>query len=312
MAVYTRLTEKQLTSALKDFGFYMQAYHEAEGGIENTTYFLTTTDGSRFVLTLFEELDQNVLPWFVELTTKLNHEELPVPCPVPSLNGNALVSVAGKPAVLVPLVEGGHPELPGLAACKAIGGFLGNMHCYTGSQEFIRGKPNPRGDDWMKKVFGMIEAELEPEQKVLAEKLLQLRQKLPELPRGIVHGDLFRDNTLYIGDRLAGVIDFYNAGTDYLLMDLAVVVNDWAFIGAEPDKARFEAITGSYKAVRPFRAEEEQSWPELLQLAASRFWFSRLRDSIFPRQGDNQVVKPPEEYEGKCRYWVTRGIQDLL
>ncbi len=126
------------------------------------------------------------------------------------------------------------------------------------------------------------------------------RYRFPDLPRGPVHADLFRDNALFEGERLTGVIDFYFAGVDAFLLDVAVCANDWCLVDlqADPrlDEQRTLALLESYSRLRPLQPAERGAWPVLLRRAALRFWLSRLFDYHLPRPGQLVRVHDPEHF----------------
>ncbi|HEY5365757.1 MAG TPA: phosphotransferase, partial [Casimicrobiaceae bacterium] len=123
-----------------------------------------------------------------------------------------------------------------------------------------------------------------------------------KLPRGAVHGDLFRDNVLFDGTRVAGIIDFGFAATDYFAYDLAVAVNDWC---SDADgglrSADVAAFVGAYERVRALSTAEREQWPSLMRAAALRFWLSRLYDLHLPRGGVLTHAHDPAEYERVLR-----------
>src|SRR2546426_401897 len=157
----------------------------------------------------------------------------------------------------------------------------------------------PRGPRW----WGAAAREIAPfldeaRRELLASELeFQARHRALDLPRGPVHADLFRDNVLFEGDRIGGVIDFYFAGIDTLLFDVAVAVNDWCVDPAgEIDGARAGALLGAYRRAREFTRVEQQAWPVLLRAAALRFWLSRLYDFYLPRAGELTHAHDPEHF----------------
>jgi homoserine kinase type II len=133
-----------------------------------------------------------------------------------------------------------------------------------------------------------------------AELQFQSQHRFPDLPRGAVHADLFRDNAFFRGGRVSGVFDFYFAGVDCFAYDLAVCANDWCLVDPRRDRrldeARTRALLEAYAAVRPLQATERAAWPVMLRAAALRFWLSRLHDLHLPRAGELVKVHDPEHF----------------
>ncbi len=300
MSVYTPVSEAQLTEWLRYYSVGpLVALEPIEAGIENTNYFVSTAQG-RYVLTLFERLPAQELPFYLELMAHLARHGIPCPAPIADLSDHYLQSLNGKPAALVTCLPGRSVEHPDAAGCAALGMLLGRMHLagrsYGGYLE------NPRGPRWWRLAARDVEPFLDPEKKVLLEGELefQARHRFPDLPRGPVHADLFRDNVLFEGAGISGVIDFYFAGVDCLLYDVAVCVNDWCL--ADParegrlDQARTRSLLCGYDSVRAVGAAEAQAWPVLLRAAALRFWLSRLHDFYLPRPGVLVHAHDPEHF----------------
>ncbi|ROR34278.1 homoserine kinase [Inmirania thermothiophila] len=298
MAVYTEVGEREVAALLAryDLGALIALEPIAEG-IENTNYFVTA-EGGRFVLTLFESsVPREDLPFFVALTGHLAARGIPCPRPLADRGGACLQRLAGRPAVLVERLPGASVTAPRPAHCAAAGELLARLH--AAAADFPRHRPNPRGAAWREATAAQVRPRLDPvASRLLAEEVAA--QALPPpagLPRGIVHADLFRDNVLFEDGRLSGVIDFYYACSDVLLLDVAIAVNDWCAVpGGGLDETRAAALVGAYAAVRPFTPEEHAAWPRMLRLAALRFWLSRLYDWHFPREGVLARRKDPDEY----------------
>lgn len=308
MSVYTRVEPEQLEEFLKNYDLgSLEQQQGISDGIENTNYFVSTTKG-KYVLTLFESLDAEELPFFLDLMAFLAEHEVPSAHPLADRQGDYLRILNDKPAALVQRLSGAWVPEPAAAQCAALGTVLGRLHRV--GQAFPRQRENPRGPHWWRVTAERVMEHLpEADARLLREEIaFQLAHRNDDLPRGIIHADLFRDNALFEGDRLTGLIDFYYACTDALLYDLAVTANDWCRC---PDGAMDEelatALLQAYSAERPLTEQEKQDWPLMLRAGALRFWLSRLQDKIFPRPGEMTHIKDPEEYARILRDRVARS-----
>jgi homoserine kinase type II len=297
LSVYTPVSEAELERWLGRYSVgRLEALEPIQAGIENTNYFVTTTQG-RYVLTLFERLPAHELPFYLDLMSHLARHGIPAPAPIADVADRTLGELAGKPAALVTRLPGGSHEAPGEAECATLGALLARMHLagrsYPGYLE------NPRGPKWWRFAAEAVAPFLDFPKRNLLEKELafQARQRFPDLPRGPVHADLFRDNALFEAGRISGVIDFYFAGVDCLLYDVAVCANDWCLRrDGALDAPRVHALLGAYHAVRPFEVQERAAWPAMLRAAALRFWLSRLYDLHLPRPGMLVHAHDPEHF----------------
>lgn len=316
MAVYTTLSTDQVGAFIADFGFpVLEQLQATSAGIENTNYFVTACDragiSQRLVLTLFERMTAAELPYFVELTSYLASAGLPVPAPCRNQQGQALLTLANRPALLVPCFPGQHPATPNLAQCRAIAEAMARMH--LASPGFSQRRSNDRGEMWRQMALQRLQPFLDATQKqLMRDQVSAWRLQLPQidqLPAGINHHDLFHDNALFDGDRLTGIIDFYNACDDVFIYDLAVLVNDWCSDGSgQLVQDRYQAVLEAYQALRPLTAPEQALWPQMLGYAALRFWISRLLSWHSPDASGNT--------RGKTSHTVSqkdpRPMQQLL
>ncbi len=297
MSVFTSVTRAEASAWLKRYS--VGTLVELQGiaaGIENTNYFVTTSLG-RFVLTIFEKLTVAELPFYLNLMSHLARHAVPCPAPVADNENRLLGELKGKPASLVTRLPGTVITNPSPAHCAQVGATLASMHLagrsYDGSLE------NPRGPRWWHqtapKVMPFLDAAA---QALLRDELAyQSAQRSDGLPLGAIHADLFRDNVLFEGERLGGVIDFYFAGVDTWLFDVAVTLNDWCVhADGAIDTPRARAMLDAYASVRAFEAAERQAWPTLLRAAALRFWLSRLFDFHLPRAGELVHAHDPEHF----------------
>lgn len=311
MAVFTEVTpaEAQALADRLELGA-VRSLRGITAGIENTNYFLTTERGE-FVLTVFERLAFEQLPFYLQLMKHLARRGIKVPEPQADAGGEILFELAGKPAAIVDRLRGGHQLAPDLFHCEQVGAALARMH--LAAQDFPLYQPNLRGLSWWTETVPVVLPHLAPAQSELLTHELAYQQQLAasqtyaELPRGPIHADLFRDNVMFEGlpgrEQLTGFFDFYFAGVDTWLFDLAVCINDWCvdLDSGRLDEARAAAFVAAYERERPLSGAEHRLLPALLRAAALRFWISRLWDFHLPR--DAALLKPhdPAHFERVLR-----------
>lgn len=311
MAVFTEVSEAEAGALLRALNLgELRELRGIQGGIENTNYFVTAEDilGTReFVLTLFERLTHAQLPFYLHLMKHLAQHGIPCPDPQADASGDILHTVGGKPAALVNKLSG-HSELqPGEAHCAAVGGMLARMH--LAGRDYNRRQPNLRGLPWWNETAPVVLPFLEPAQAALLRSELAFQNHVAAssayaaLPRGPVHADLFRDNVMFEEGKLTGFFDFYFAGVDTWLFDVAVCLNDWAIDlpTGRHDPARARAFVAAYAGVRPFGAAERQLLPAMLRAGALRFWISRLWDFHLPREASLLKPHDPTHFERVLR-----------
>jgi homoserine kinase type II len=298
MAVFTRVSEAELTVWLGNYSLgQLLDLQGISSGIENTNYFVTTTNG-RFVLTLFEILKADELPFYLNLMAHLARHGIPCPNPVANRFNQFLDVLNGKPACIVSRLSGKSTTAPGDAQCAAIGAMLGQMH--IAGQSFSQIMPNPRGAAWRALTAPQVLPFLDAQQSALLknEVALHAQQDWTGLPQGVIHADLFRDNVLLEENRIGGLIDFYFACSDALLYDVAITVNDWCIqTDGTLNAAKTRTFLRAYHAVRPLLESEHSAWPFLLRVAALRFWLSRLFDKHLPRAGELIHAHDPRHFE---------------
>jgi homoserine kinase type II len=303
MAVFTPVSEDALIPWLKQrHAGELVNLKGIASGIENTNYFVDTSTG-RHVLTIFEKLTAVELPYYLGLMQHLSAAGLPVPKPALTDDGALFSPLMGKPAALVDRLPGESAMKPNEAQCHAIGEFSAQAH--QAARSFGMRHDNPRGLPWWLATQAQLREFIPADLRALLDDEIGIQQDFarspvyPSLERVAVHADLFRDNALFTGDRLGGVIDFYFAGDDTRLFDLAVCINDWCINHQtghiEPALAR--ALLDGYAAHQPFSETDRKAWPYLLRAAALRFWMSRLYDFYIPREAEMLTPKDPTHFE---------------
>jgi homoserine kinase type II len=315
MAVFTELTSHEVEA----FVAHLHAGELIElvpigAGIENTNYFVTTSAGP-WVLTVFERLTREQLPFYLRLMQHLARRALPVPEPQADAAGELVHSLRGKPASLCTRLPGEHVDVPAQAHNAELGRVLAGLH--AAASEFALAQPNLRGLAWWQATAPRVRPFLDDDAAQLLDDEMAFQQQLAAsaayagLPRAAVHADLFRDNVLFDGDareHLSGCVDFYFAGVDTLLFDLAVCVNDWCLAddSGRIDDARAVALLGAYGERRALSAAEHRLFPGMLRAAALRFWLSRLADRHLPREAALLQPKDPRHFERLLRERVTQ------
>ena len=307
MAVYTEVSQEAAQQLLHQLNLgELSALRGIEGGIENTNYFATTSEGE-WVLTLFERLTFEQLPFYLQLMKHLAQHGIPVPDPAASADGAILHRVCGKPAAVVNRLRGQSVLAPAALHCTAVGDMLARMH--LAGRDFALSQPNLRGLAWWNETVPVVLPHLDASQSALIRAELAYQNHVAAsslyraLPRGPVHADLFRDNVLFDHDQLTGFFDFYFAGVDTWLFDIAVCMNDWCIdlaTGAH-DPARAQALLTAYARVRPLAAAERQLLPAMARAGALRFWLSRLWDYHLPREASMLKAHDPTHFERVLR-----------
>ncbi len=315
MAVFTEVSFEEARKLLRRLNLgELSALRGIEGGIENTNYFASTEGGGEYVLTLFERLTFEQLPFYLHLMKHLALHGIPVPDPAADRGGDILHTVQGKPAAVVNRLRGKSQLAPGPAHCAAVGAVLARMH--LAARDFNRQQPNLRGLPWWNETVPVVLPHLDAAQAALLQSELAYQNHVAAspayaaLPRGPIHADLFRDNVMFEGDQLTGLFDFYFAGVDTWLFDLAVCLNDWCIdlASGAHDAERADSLIAAYAGVRPLTAAERRLLPALLRAGALRFWISRLWDYHLPREAAMLTAHDPSHFERVLRERVRHPV----
>jgi len=307
MAVFTPVSVIEARTLLEQYSLgSLLSLKGIDAGIENTNYFLDTTKG-RYVLTLFEVLTREQLPFYIELMQHLAEQGIPVPWPQPLNDGSLLTELHDKPTAIVTRLQGRSIKQPTPRHCALSAQVLAEIH--LAGKSFERFQPNLRGLDWWQTTIPKITGFLTPQQQALISRALEEQMEISQqpayqqLPMGPAHCDLFRDNVLFDGTYdepvMGGVIDFYFAGCDHWIFDVAVTVNDWCIDHATGtfDEELLDAWLSAYHHIRPFTSAEIELWPAMLRAAALRFWVSRLYDFYMPRAAESLTPHDPTHFE---------------
>ncbi|MGE8541587.1 homoserine kinase [Acinetobacter sp. ANC 3813] len=302
MSVYTTLTLKEVQDFAAPYGLQVIDLIPIQGGIQNTNYFIVCENRQQYVLTIFEEMDEQGAGELVPVLEHLGQAGLAVPVPL-SYQGKAIHTLKNKPAQIAPRMQGEHPMPATLAQAEAIAIAQAKMH--VALQDFPLERAFYRDHAYWRQVSREVKPNLNEADTMLLNSLLGLYDALtamyPNRPKGFIHSDLFRDNTLFEGDTLKGILDFYELNKDELLFDIAITLND--FCTEYPDvtlnEARAVAFLNAYETVRPLTADEKACLELYLAMAAGRFWMMRLqvaqKNAAEGRTGGDILQKNPAE-----------------
>lgn len=307
MAVYTEVPDEELFAFVAgyDIGEVLSFKGIAEG-VENTNYFLHTSRGY-YILTLYEKrVREEDLPFFVRLMEHLATRGVTCPQPVRDRDGEALGSLAGRPAAIVTFLEGLSIRRPGPRHCGALGETLARLH--EAGRDFPMRRMNALSLDGWPPLFAAAEARADVVSPGLAgrarDELAFLSAHWPKgLPEGVIHADLFTDNVFFIGETVSGVIDFYFACTDFLAYDLAICLNAWCFeADGSFNVTKARAMLAGYERVRRLEEAEVAALPILCRGSALRFMLTRLVDWLNVPPGALVRPKDPLEYDRKLAF----------
>lgn len=314
MSVFTTLSLEEVRSYLRDFE--LGEIIELRGiaaGITNTNYFVVTQNNrlaqQKYVLTIFEKNQANELNYFVDLMRYFAHKGVLCPQPIADKHGISLHLLKGKPALMVSCLNGTDILAPSINQTQQVAHALAHMHVKGAG--FTQAGINQRDKTWRINTAQQVLPKLAKDDAILLQRELDYlhAKDFSQLPHGVIHGDLFRDNVLFDGEHLGGFIDFYYACNDVLAYDAAIAINEWcvhhngADIG-ELDQEKVSVFLSAYQETRSFNSKEYAAWYDLCRLAALRFWLSRLYDFYFPQAGDLTHTKDPNHFKHLLQQWI--------
>ena len=309
MAVYTEVSDQELEAFLADYDIGSPvSFKGIAEGVENTNYVLTT-DLGQYMVTLYEKrVDPRDLPFFLGLMDHLAERGINCPRPIHARDGNALRTLAGKPAAVTSFLQGMWPRRMTVQHCGPVGEALAGLH--LAGRDFALKRPNALSVAGWRPVFEGSRRHVDPAlERELAAELDFFEASWPkELPSGVIHADMFNDNVFFLHERLSGIIDFYFACNDFLAYDVAICLNAWCF---EPDNAfnatKARALLQAYDKVRPLGEDERRALPILARGSALRFMLTRLYDWAHTPPDALVKRKDPNEYLAKLRFHRSVG-----
>ncbi|GAC1373655.1 MAG: homoserine kinase [Aquirhabdus sp.] len=307
MSVYTILTLDEVKAFAQQFHLTVSRITPIQNGIENSNYFVSLNDGRELVLTLFEELSKTEAEVLSRLMQRLYLKGLPVAVPLVDSLGVRIYTLADKPAQFAPRLAGSSPMQPNVAQAAQMGAALARMHLALEHDPLPQEqtKKTEYNQEWWEVGKDELKPALSLEDQQLLdqvfEKFAEAKQRYSNLPQGLIHGDVFRDNTLFVGDKLSALLDFSTVTYDDWLMDIAITINDFCtqYPEVSLDMERVIAFVDAYNDVRKMTNNEKMALPIYMVMAACRFWVSRLqiaaRNQLEGRVNEDVLQKDPDE-----------------
>ena len=305
MAVYTKINKKDIFYINKKFNIEkIISFKGIKQGIENTNYLLISKN-KKFILTIFEKrVLKNEIPFFMKLMDKLNYSKINCPKPLRTINGNYLIKLKNKTACIVSFLEGKDKEKLNPKNCFEIGKIIARMHLVTKKMKIYR--KNSMGIKNLDPLLKSIKFKSNKSnnlKKFLVNNFKNIKKNWPKkLPNGIIHGDLFIDNIFFKKNKLSGVIDFYFAGNDFFMYEIAICINALCFDKKKSkfkiNKQKIKNLIKGYESIKKISLKEKKSLNILCKGAAIRYLLTRLYDySNTPKTALIKIKNPNEYYQ---------------
>ena len=302
MAVFTKLNKNEIEEFINQYEIgKLDDYSEIIEGIENTNYKIIC-DGVPYILTIFEKrVNEKELPFFIDLKLFLSRKNFKCPKPIENKNSEIINSIKNKKAVIISYIKGYKVELPNMKECFEVGKMIGELHNL--SQDFEKKRINNLEINELKKIFNKcLDSQKEELKEIINELINELKfleTSIPKnIPSGIIHADLFKDNIFFSKEKIAGVIDFYFSCFYFYIYDISIVINDWCFDnqGLNFNKDFFYSIIEGYKLSRNLDNAEIEAFNVILRMASVRILVTRLHDYIFHPNDAIVIKKDPFQY----------------
>ncbi len=304
MAVYTKYHQKNIEEILSKYDLgKLDTFEGIKEGIENTNYFLSVNK-TKFILTVYEKrVKSEDLPFFSELMSSLNKANFKCPVPIVNRENNTLADYQGKKLMIVSFLEGKAKQSLSPNNCKSIGSEAAKLHDIT--KNFKLKRKNDLSVKSWRRLFNAIKDKCSDIHKdlpkLIEENLHDVEKNWPNnLPKGIIHADLFHDNIFFLEDQFSGIIDFYFSCEDFFALEIAICFNALCFDGSKDNLSfnvtKAKSFIDGYTSIRQLNDQEKKNIKVLSQGAALRFLLTRVFDALNKVEGAIVKTKDPVEY----------------
>ena len=304
MAVYTKLNQSKIEDILSNYSLgKLQTFKGIEEGIENTNYFLSVNN-KKFILTIYEKRVKSTdLPFFSDLMSSLNKANFKCPSPISNNDKSTITNFEGKKLMIVSFLEGKAKQNLSPKNCKSIGVEAAKMHELT--KNFKLKRQNDLSVNSWRSLFDSVKDKCSKLHrdlpKLIEENLTSVERHWPkDLPKGIIHADLFQDNIFFDKDKFSGIIDYYFSCEDFFALEIAICFNALCFDGVKENLSfnvtKAKNFIDGYSSIRKLSDLEKENIKVLSQGAALRFLLTRVFDALYTVEDAIVKVKDPIEY----------------
>ena len=304
MAVYTKINNNDILFLSTKFNLgKIIKFQGIKQGIENTNYLLVTSN-KKYILTIFEKrAHKKDLPFFMKLMDRLNQKKINCPNPLKDKKGKYLTKIKNKAACIVTFLNGKDKNNLDVKNCYEVGKNIGMLHKASNKIKLYRKNSMSVGNLYtLLKSIRFKSKKIDKNLKsILKINLKEIKKEWPKnLPKGIIHGDLFIDNIFFNKDIFAGFIDFYFSCNDYLMYEIAICINALCF---DIKKKRYvlnnrkvKNLINGYQNIRKISKKEKDALNVLCRGAALRYLLTRIYDYINTPKTALIKIKDPKEY----------------
>ena len=304
MAVYTKFNQNEIQKILSNYNLgELDTFKGIEEGIENTNYFLSINK-KKFILTVYEKrVKSEDLPFFSDLMSLLNKGNFKCPTPIINKQNKTITDYNGKKLMIVSFLEGKAKQSLSPNNCRSLGVEVAKMHEIT--KNFKLKRQNDLSVKSWRNLFDSVKDNCSKIHKdipkLIEENLSDVEKNWPKnLPKGIIHADLFHDNIFFIQEKFSGIIDFYFACEDFFAFEIAICFNALCFDGPKNNLSfnvtKAKNFIDGYTTIRQLTEEERSNIKVLSQGAALRFLLTRVFDALNEVEGAIVKIKDPMEY----------------
>ena len=304
MAVYTKYNQDEIDEILSNYDLgKLETFKGIEEGIENTNYFISTKN-KKYILTVYEKrVNSKDLPFFSKLMSFLDKANFKCPVPILNKKKETITNYNGKELMVVSFLEGKAKQNLSPTNCESIGVEVAKMHEIT--KNFKLKRENDLSIKSWRGLFETVKDQCSQIHKdlpkLISENLNDVEKKWPsDLPKGIIHADLFHDNIFFLKNEFSGIIDFYFSCEDYFAFEIAVCFNALCFEGVKENLSfnvtKAKKFIDGYSSIRKLSDQEKANIKVLSQGASLRFLLTRVFDALNTVEGAMVKVKDPIEY----------------